>query len=206
MERKAIRLLIASAFLIISSATYFAQSNTEPLEVDARTETSTIVRRLGHKDPIVRQKAAEDLATLAAVDQKLMIEGYRLQEKDKRVRLALDWALYRIGKSEALYQVLLELDSGRHQQAVGYLSKLDTPEILHGNLKRYEKQPRITVGIIEALAISGNSESLELIKPFRDSLDAGVAAAAELACDQLEKKQAQVEGVGPARPRTVTSP
>jgi HEAT repeat protein len=206
MQKTAIRLLMSSAFLILSVSAAFAQSNTEPLEVDARTETSTIVRRLGHKDPIVRQKAAEDIATLAAVDQKLMIEGYRLQEKDKRVRLALDWALYRTGKSEALYHILLELDSGRHDQAVGYLSKLDTPEILHGNLKRYQKQPRITVGIIQALAVLGNSESLELIKPFRDSLDAGVAAAAESACDQLEKGQAQIESIGPARPRTVSSP
>jgi HEAT repeat protein len=206
MPERIFRLVYTSTVLILLiSSVGAAQSTVGPDEVDARTDPATLVRRLGDREPGVRQRAAENLATLAAVDQKLMIEGYRLQEKDKKVRLALDWALYRTGKAEALYQIIMELDSGRHDQAVGYLAKVDTPAILHGTLKRYEKQPRITVGLIEALALLGNEESLELIKPFRDSLDAGVAAAAEAACDQIEQRLAQAESVTPARPRTVST-
>jgi HEAT repeat protein len=198
--------IIMAALLILSFCTFgFAQTSPDTDEIDARTDTSTIVRRLVARDALTRQRAAEALASLAAVDQRKMIEGYRLQEKDKKVRLALDWALYRTGKSEALYQIIIELDSGRHDQAVGYLAKLDTPTILHGTLKRYEERPRITAGIIEALGQFGNDESLELVKPFRDSFDAGVAAAAESAFDQIEKRLAQVESTVPARPRTVSS-
>lgn len=171
--------------------------------IDARADADAIAARLGSRDAFERQKAAEALATLAAVKQRKLIEGYRVQEGDKRVRLALDWALYRIGKSEALFQIVMELDSGRHDQAVGYLSQLDTPAPLNDILKR-ERDPRITAGVIEALGKIGDAESLELIKPFRDSFAPGVAGAAETAFDAIEKKLAEGEPVKPSRPRTVS--
>ena len=57
--------------------------------------------------------------TIAASDQRKLVEGYQLQEKNKEVRLALDWALYRMGRSEMLYRIVDELDSGRQDQAIG---------------------------------------------------------------------------------------
>ena len=172
--------------------------------IDARADAGAIAARLASPDAIERQKAAEALATLAAVNQKKLIEGYRVQEKDKRVRLALDWALYRIGKSETLFQIVRELDSGRHDQAVGYLSQLESPEPLHDLLTRENKEPRITAGVLQALAKIGNAESLERIQPFRDSFAPGVASAAETAIDSIEQRLAQGETVLPSRPRTVS--
>src|ERR1041384_4124045 len=78
-----------------------------------------------------RQRSAEALARLAATDQRKLVEGYRLQEKNKDVRLALDWALYRMGRSEALYRIVDELDSGRQGQAIDYLSGLESPDLLY---------------------------------------------------------------------------
>lgn len=173
--------------------------------IDARANAKAIAARLGSKDAYERQRAAEALATLAAVSEKKMLEGYRLQEKDKSVRLALDWALYRTGKTEALYQIVRELDSSRHDQAVGYLQRLDSPALLHEVLLRDRNQPQITAGILEALAKIGNNESLELAKSFRDSFNPGVAAAAEIATDAMEKRLAQNENMPPSRPRTVGS-
>jgi hypothetical protein len=171
--------------------------------IDARADANAIAARLGSPDAFERQKAAEALATLAAVSQKKLIEGYRLQEKDKKVRLALDWALYRIGKQESLFQIIMELDSGRHDQAVGYLSQLDTPAPLNDILKR-ERDPRITTGVIQALGRIGDAQSLELIKPFRDSFAPGVAGAAEVAFEAIEQRLAQTETVMPSRPRTIS--
>ena len=174
-----------------------------PREVAARW-----ARQLGHYNPDVRQEAAEALARLAAVEQRKLVEGYQLQEKNKKVRLALQWALYRMGKSDFLFQIVRELDSGRHDQAVGYLSKLDTPALLHSYLKDEDKPPRITVGLLEALAVLGDQESLTLITPFRDSYMPGVAKAAEEAIEQIEVRLAQAEPTKPSRPRIVekTSP
>lgn len=170
----------------------------DPREVGARW-----ARQLGHYDPVVRQEAAEALARLAAVEQKKLVEGYHFQEKNKNVRLALQWALYRMGKSDMLFQIVRELDSGRHDQAVGYLSKVDTPTLLHSYLKDEDKPARITAGLIEALAVIGDQESLALITPFRDSFLPGVAAAAEDAIDKIEARLGQSEPAKPTRSRTV---
>jgi hypothetical protein len=172
--------------------------------IDARADAGAIASRLASPDAIERQTAAEALATLAAVNQKKLLEGYRVQEKNKRVRLALDWALYRIGKSEAFFQIVRELDSGRHDQAVGYLSQLDSPEALHDLLRRDTNEPRITTGALQALARIGNAESLDLIKPFRDSFARGVSSAAETAIDAIEARLARGEASLPSRPRTVS--
>ncbi len=170
----------------------------DPREIAARW-----AKQLGHYDPLVRQEAAESLARLAAVEQKKLVEGYHFQEKNKNVRLALEWALYRMGKSDMLFQIVRELDSGRHDQAVGYLSKVDTPALLHSYLRDEDKPGRITAGLIEALAVIGDQDSLALITPFRDSFLPGVAAAAEDAIDKIEARLAQSEPVKPTRPRTV---
>ena len=150
--------------------------------------------------------AAEDLARLAAVNQKKLIEGYRLQEKNRKVRLALDWALYRTGKSEALFQIVTELNSSRHDQAVEYLSQLESPDPLYLFLKQETNQAKVTVGLLEALGRIGNAQSMDVVKPFRDSFSPGVAEAAELATEQIERRLAQSEPPKPARPRTVEKP
>ena len=202
-----LRRILAVVFVAGISTTVSAQAvSSEDESVDARADTSAIAARLADRDSSTRRKAAEALAKLAAVDQKKMIEGYRLQEKDKEVRLALDWALYRIGKSDALYQVVIGLDLDRHEQAVGYLSQIDSPVLLHDFLARERTKPKVIAGIIEVLTVIGDNESLELIKPLRDSVAPGVAAAAESAVEQIEKRLAEANNTTtPSRPRVVTT-
>lgn len=188
--------------LLAAPASSFAQAadddGGDPRQVAARW-----ARQLGHYDPLVRREAAEALARLAAVEQKKLVEGYELQEKNKNVRLAMEWALYRMGKSDMLFRIVRELDSGRHDQAVGYLSKLDTPSLLHSYLKDEDKPARITIGLLEALTVLGDQESVALITPFRDSFLPGVAAAAETAIEKIGARLAQTEPAKPTRPRSV---
>ena len=183
----------------------YAQAATDG--VDARANTAELASQLGNADPQVRQHSAEALARLAAMDQRKMVEGYQLQEKNKEVRLALDWALYRMGRSEALFRVVRELDSGRQQQAVGYLSELESPDFLYPYLKKENQPARINAGILKALAKIGNSETLPIIEPYRESLQPNVAAAAESAHDEIEKRLGQPDTpMGRVRPRAVGKP
>src|SRR5215211_4567082 len=92
--------------------------------VDARSNPADFAKQLGSTDPLVRQRSAEALARLAATDQRKLVEGYQLQETNKEVRLALEWALYRMGRSEMLFRVVNDLDSSRQEQAVAYLSEV----------------------------------------------------------------------------------
>ena len=170
--------------------------------VDARSNPAEFTKGLSSLDANVRRRSAEALARLAATDQRKLVEGYHVQEKNKEVRLALDWALYRMGRSEALYRIVDELDSGRQDQAIGYLSELESPDVIYPFLKRTTNAPRITAGLLKALARMGDAQSLDLIKPFRESHQPYVAEAAEIAHDEIENRLG--ESATPTRARTRT--
>lgn len=172
--------------------------------VDARSNPAEFSKQLSSLDANVRRRSAEALARLAAVDQRKLVEGYHLQEKNKEVRLALDWALYRMGRAEALYRIVRELDSGREEQAIGYLTELDSPDLLYPFLERRNNQPRINAGLLKVLARIGDAQSLDLVKPFRESTQPYVAEAAESAHDEIEKRLSEPRTTETrVRPRTV---
>ena len=171
--------------------------------VDARTDTKELAKQLASPDANVRQRSAEALAKLASNDQEKLVEGYQLQEKNKQVRLALDWALYRMGHEDALYRVVKDLDSGRQEQAIGYLSDLESPDVLYPFLKKSNNSPRVNAGLLKALAKIGNAETLEVVKPYRESVQQYVAEAAELAYDEIEKRLSSDSQSTRSRPRTV---
>lgn len=174
--------------------------------VDARSDPAEFAKELNNVDPHVRQRSAEALARLAATDQRKLVEGYQLQEKNKEVRLALDWALYRMGRANALYRVVDDLDSGRQEQAIGYLSELESPELLYPFLRRSKNAARINAGLLKALARIGNAQTLSLIEPFRDSHQPYVAAAAETAYDEIQKRLGEPVPTTRTRPRSVDKP
>ena len=199
-----LKFFVVAFVLFVSSVLSQAQT---PLDgVDARSNPAEFAKQLGSADAHVRQRSAEALARLAASDQRKLVEGYQLQEKNKEVRLALDWALYRMGRSEMLYRIVDELDSGRQDQAIGYLSELESPEVLYPFLKRTKNAPRINAGLLKALARIGDAQTLELVKPFRDSHQPYVAEAAEIAHDEIEKRIGESAPSVRARPRTVEKP
>ena len=177
----------------------------QPIDgVDARSNSAEFAKQLGSTDPLLRQRSAEALARLAAAEHRKLVEGYQLQEKNKEVRLALDWTLYRMGRSEALYRVVQDLDSGRQDQAIGYLTELESPDVLYPFLNREKVRPRVTAGLLKALAKIGDEHTLEVVKPYRESYEPFVAEAAEIAHDEIEKRLGE-QATTPtrARPRTV---
>ena len=131
------------------------------------------------------------------------MEGYQLQEKNKGVRLALDWALHRMGKAETLFRIVRELNSSRHDQALGYLKQLDSANLLYPFLNQNGNPTKVTVGLLEALAQLGDGETVEIVKPLSDSFARGVAAAAEVAVERIEARLGQTKTPSPSRPRTV---
>jgi HEAT repeat protein len=199
------KLIYAVMFVLLAMVSSNAQQ--APIDgVDARSDPAEFAKGLGSSDPLVRQRSAEALARLAATSQRKLVEGYQLEEKNKDVRLALDWALYRMGRAEALYRIVGELDSGRQAQALGYLSELESPDVLYPFLKRSNNAPRINAGILKALAHIGDAQTLDLIKPFLESHQQYVAEAAEVAHDEIEKRLGEPAPTTRARPRTVEKP
>ena len=192
---------VICVLLFLASVSY---GQTVPADgVDARSDPADFSKQLGSTDPNLRRRSAEALARLAATDQRKLVEGYQLQESNKEVRLALDWALYRMGREEALYRIVKDLNSDRQDQAVGYLSELDSPDLLYPFLAKRNNPPRVNAGLLKALARIGDAQSLDLIKPFRESHQPYVAEAAENAHDEIEKRLGEPAAATRARPRTV---
>ncbi len=198
--------LLALCLFLFGGACIRGRAQSPVDGIDARANTAELAAQLGNADPLLRQRSAEALARLAAVDQKKLVEGYQLQEKNKEVRLALDWALYRMGKTEALYRVVRELDSSRQEQAIGYLAQLESPDLLYPFLHKENNPARVNAGLLKALARIGDAQTLELIKPYRESMQRNVAEAAEIASDEIEKRVGQETTTTRGRPRTVGKP
>lgn len=197
------RSLLLVGLLMLGGVASYAQ---QPIDgVDARSDSAEFAKQLGSTEPLVRQRSAEALARLAATKHRKLVEGYQLQEKNKEVRLALDWALYRMGRSEALYRVVNDLDSGRQEQAIGYLSELESPDVLYPFLNREKNRPRVTAGLLKSLARIGDDHTLEVVKPYRESHEPFVAEAAEIAHDEIEKRLAEPATPTRMRPRTVST-
>jgi hypothetical protein len=123
-----------------------------------------------------------------------------VQEKDDAVKNALDWALYRMGKSESLFALVRTLDSKKHaEQTVGYLKQLETPAPLYVFLDRVNGNTQIR--LLEVLAAVGDGDTLERIRPFTQSLDPGIADAAKFAEREISIRLEETPKTEPKRQR-----
>lgn len=194
--------LMALAIVCVVSATARAQSSeTEETENPNDLAARAAVERLSSSDSLLRQQAAEELARLSANDQQKMVEGYYIQEKNPRVRLALAWALYRMSKSQLLFAVVRDLDSSRALQAAGYLRTLDTAEPLYMFLSN--AKPRIQIELLKVMADIGDQTTLAQIQPLTESYDLKVSAAAQRATFAINERLERTRPEVPERPRQV---
>lgn len=196
-------LLVGLCALCCLSAS--AQSSSADVAVsgdNVQGDAAAAAKQLSDRDPLVRQRGAEELARLAASEWRHLVEGYRLQEKNGRVKIAMDWALYRMGKQEALYEVVRALDSSRAEQAAGYLAQLETPEPLYPVLPRVNGNTQIK--LLEVLGRNGNEATLAQIKPYEDSIDPEIADAARRAEEEIARRSNEPPASANTRPRKVT--
>ncbi|HLL70996.1 MAG TPA: hypothetical protein VK363_06155 [Pyrinomonadaceae bacterium] len=181
---------ILSCALLILATSFMQGASASPIRArqddEPHADVKVLMRRLTDRDAFVRQRAAEELARLAAVPQRKLVEGYRLQEKNARVRLALDWALYRMGKSEALYTVVRDLDSTRYNQSEAYLAELETPAPLYAILPRVNGNTQVK--LLEALARAGDADTLQVVEPYATSPDPKIADAARFATREITRR------------------
>ncbi|MCU1267586.1 MAG: hypothetical protein JWM21_3904 [Acidobacteria bacterium] len=192
--------------LLFSSA--FAARARSTWQDDAADQNASgrYAKELASLDPATRQAAAEALARLVALEQKKLVEGYALQEKDKRVRLALNWALYRMGKSLVLIQIVRDLDSSRHEQAAGYLTQLESPALLYPFLQQENVPPKVLPRLLDVLGRLGNAETLDQIKPFNDSFDPKISDAARTSTRMIQHRLDETQPPAKTRPRTIGTP
>jgi hypothetical protein len=196
MKSKTILTLALLSLLLTS-----ASAQDEPSKAPG-ADSATVARRLSSRLVSERRAAAEELARLAAAEHRRLAEGYRAQEKDARVKLALDWALYRMGKDETLFNLVGALDEkGRAEQSVAYLKQLEGPGPLYVFLGRVNGQTQAR--LLEVLATVGDRDTLEKIQPYTQSPDPLIADAAKFAEREITIRVEETPVVEPKRERKV---
>ena len=196
MKRK----LVLTLTLLALCASHAAaqEGETRPASFDS----SAVARKLSSRVPTERRAAAEELARLAAPEHRRLAEGYRAQEKDTRVKLALEWALYRMGKNESLFPLVRALDEKKEAgQVVAYLKQLEGPDPLYVFLNRVNGATQIR--LLEVLASVGDRATLEKIRPFTESLDPLIADAAKFAEREINIRLEETPAVETKRERKV---
>ncbi|MGB8506955.1 MAG: hypothetical protein WCD76_00990 [Pyrinomonadaceae bacterium] len=206
MNKKIYIMFVAVIVLMITSAKTQAHSvasvATQDDAVSAlKSDPALIAKRLASRNPLERRGAAEEIARAAAIEHRKLLEGYRVQEKDARVRVAMDWALYRTGRNETLFSLVRALETKQSEQSLGYLAQLESPEPLYVFLKRVNGNTQIR--LIEVLARIGDGGTLEQLKSFTASLDPGIADAAKFAEREITIRLEETPRAEPKRPRQV---
>jgi hypothetical protein len=191
--------ILTLALLTLLTTPALIRAQDEPSKAPG-ADSSTVARKLSSRNPLERRAAAEELARLVAVEHRRLAEGYRAQEKDTRVKLALDWALYRMGKNETLFQLVGALDEKKEaEQVVGYLKQLEGPDPLYLFLGRVNGHTQIR--LLEVLAAVGDRDTLERIQPYTESLDPLIADAAKFAEREITIRVEETPAAEPKRER-----
>ncbi|MDX6484297.1 MAG: hypothetical protein QOE95_2068 [Gaiellaceae bacterium] len=191
--------ILTLALLTLLTTPALVRAQDEPSRATG-ADSAMVARKLSSRIASERRAAAEELARLAAVEHRRLAEGYRAQEKDSRVKLALDWALYRMGKNETLFQLVGALDEKKEaEQAVGYLKQLEGPEPLYVFFGRVNGNTQIR--LLEVLATVGDRDTLEKIQPYIQSLDPLIADAARFAEREIQIRVEETPAVEPRRQR-----
>jgi len=195
--------LLTLALLSLLAMQAHASAQDDPPGAPA-VDSAAVARKLSSRSPVERRAAAEELARLASVEHRRLAEGYRAQEKDTRVKLALDWALYRMGKDESLFPLVDALDEKKQaEQVVAYLRQLEGPAPLYVFLSRVNGNKQVR--LLEVLASVGDRDTLERLKPFTESLDPGIADAAKFAEREINIRLEETPAAEPKRQRKVGS-
>lgn len=193
--------ILTLTLLSLLSTSALARAQDEPSKAPG-ADSSAVARKLSSRSPYERRTAAEELARLAAVEHRKLAEGFRVQEKDSRVKLALDWALYRMGKNETLFHLVNALDEKKQaEQSVAYLKQLEGPEPLYVFLGRVNGNTQIR--LLEVLAAVGDRATLEKIQPYTQSLDPLIADAAKFAEREITIRVEETPAAEPRRERKV---
>lgn len=142
---------------------------------------------LNHETEDFRVAAAEGLARLANPANLPAAEKARPKAKGRRFQLALDFALYRMGRKELLPDLVKELGSVRYSDQV-YLYLLefapaDLPE-LYPLLRDF--RGKIRIRLLDALGMTGNAATMQEVQKYTADSDLDVAMAALLAVRRIQ--------------------
>ena len=143
-------------------------------------------RHLGDGGPKYRQFAAEGIARAGDASVAEEVSRAHLAEKKPAPRLAMNFALYSLGRREHLDPMVAALKERLlHQQALAYLLELKTrvsPELVN---YLNDDSPEVRRRLCLALGMIGDSASAEKLRPLLNDSDPEVVSEASRALRRI---------------------
>lgn len=149
------------------------------------------VDSLQHEETYFRRYGAEGLGRIGDPTLTPSLATRHLNEKSAPVRLALDFALYRLGRDEHLLGLVRGLEKGN--QGFDYLLELGPDEV--SKLYPYIRAEKdsMKARLLEIVGLRGDESALSIVQEMVASNNADVVSAANLA---LRRIQGRTEASG----------
>ena len=131
-----------------------------------------------------RRYGAEGLGRLRDPSLVPRIVDEYTREDSSEVRLALNFALFRLGLDEHLPELVRRVNE---DQAYFYLLELETSEVpkLHPLLRRHGRERAMQIRLLDMIGQRGDVSSLKVVEPLTRSQDTEIASSANLALRRL---------------------
>ena len=168
----------------------------------------TFVENMTDNDGDRRQYAIEGLARIADPRYLDQISRMVLTEKNNDVKLAMFWALYKMGSTANLQYVVRKLESDQSHQARAYLLE-SNPTDLYPHLQSTSTEVRQNV--IDILGRTGDQETIKELEPIVRRSGASTADFATVAIKRIEwrisgRPRASDSVLQSDRPRRASNP
>lgn len=150
---------------------------------DERAE-QIFVENMTDNDADRRQYAFEGLARIGDPRYMDQISRLVLTEKNGDVRLAEQWALYRMGSRPNIQYIVRKLDTDQEEQARTYLLESNNAADLYPYVRSSNKEVRQKV--IDILGRIGDAETVKELQPVAEASGVATANAATLAIKRIE--------------------
>ncbi len=150
---------------------------------DDRAE-QIFLENIDDKDGERRRYAVEGLARIADQKYANQISRLILTEKNGDVKLAMSWALYKMGEREQIKNIAPRLASGQREQAYGYLMEIDYISDLYPYARSSNMEVRQNA--IEILGKTGDKATISELEPIATTSGVETANNATLAIKRIE--------------------
>lgn len=160
----------------------------ESLARIAAPESKTIfVAALTHADSRYRQAGAEGLARMGDKSEVTEVSRLRMRETKENARLALSFALFRMGRREYLDDLVHAAGEGS-DQADSYLLELHKNEVslLYPYLE--DASPKARARVADALGLIGDEQALKHLDPLTQDTHSDVLSSAVRAIRRIQAR------------------
>lgn len=155
----------------------------------------TMKKYLQDNDTLMRRYAIEGIGRIGLKSYTDNLERDFLREKNKEIKLALSFTLFKLGRNAYLDNLVREMDKEAYEDLVhGYFVELGDQAVtpLAGYIKPADKKFKIL--LMQTLGAMGANSAIQYLEPYLKDPDVDVAQAATDAIRELKQARTSSEG------------